>query len=42
MNYKLLRSDYYNEDYQLNKQEEKEFHLPVKSPYYKVRAKVFF
>ena len=42
MNYKLLRSDYYNEDYQLNKQEEKEFHLPIKSPYYKVRAKVFF
>ena len=41
MNYKLLRSDYYNEDYLLNKQEEKEFHLPVKSPYYKVRAKAF-
>ena len=42
MNYKLLRSDYYNEDYSLNKQEDKEFHLPLKSPYYKVRAKVFF
>ena len=42
MNYKLLRSDYYNEDYVLNKQEEKEFYLPLKSPYYKVRAKVFF
>ena len=41
MNYKLLRSDYYNEDYLLNKQEEKEFHLPLKSPYYKVRAKAF-
>ena len=39
MNYKLLRSDYYNEDYLLNKQEEKEFHLPLKSPYYKVSAK---
>ena len=41
MNYKLLRSDYYNEDYLMNKQEEKEFHLPFKSPYYKVRAKAF-
>ena len=41
MNYKLLRSDYYNEDYLMNKQEEKEFHLPLKSPYYKVRAKAF-
>ena len=41
MNYKLLRSDYYNEDYLLNKQEEKEFLLPIKSPYYKVRAKAF-
>ena len=25
MNYKLLRSDYYNEDYLMNKQEEIEF-----------------
>ena len=41
MNYKLLRSDYYNDDYILNKQEEKEFLLPIKSPYYKVRAKAF-
>ena len=41
MNYKLLRSDYYNEDYLMNKQEEKEFHLPLKSPYYKVRSKAF-
>ena len=41
MNYKLLRRDYYNEDYLMNKQEEKEFHLPLKSPYYKVRAKAF-
>ena len=41
MNYKLLRSEYYNEDYLMNKQEEKEFHLPLKSPYYKVRSKAF-
>ena len=41
MNYKLLRSDYYNDDYLLNKQEEKEFYLPIKSPYYKVRSKAF-
>ena len=41
MNYKLLRSDYYNEEYTLNKQEDKEFHLPLKSPYYKVRAKAY-
>ena len=38
MNYKLLRSDYYNEDYLLNKEEEKEFRLPLRSPFYKVRA----
>ena len=41
MNYKLLRSDYYDEEYLLNKQEEKEFHLSIKSPYYKVRSKAF-
>ena len=41
MNYKLLRSDYYDEEYLLNKQEEKEYHLSIKSPYYKVRSKAF-
>jgi hypothetical protein len=41
MNPKLLRSDYYNEDYPLNSQEEKEFYLPVCLPYYKIRARAF-
>ena len=38
MNYKLLRSDYYNEEHKLNPQETKEFYLSIKSPYYRVRA----
>lgn len=38
MNYKLLRSEYYNEEHKLNAQETKEFYLSVKSPYYRVRA----
>ena len=47
LNYRLtyIDSEYVyegvDEDYLMNKQEEKEFHLPLKSPYYKVRAKAF-
>ena len=32
MNRKLSRKDYYNEDYALNPQEEKEFQLSLKDP----------
>ena len=41
MNHKLPRNDYYNEDYSLNPQEEKEFQLSVKDPYYKIRSRVY-
>lgn len=39
MNHKLLREDYYNEDYTLNSQEQQEFLMPTKDPYWLVRSR---
>ena len=41
MNRKLSRKDYYNEDYALNPQEEKEFQLSLKDPYHKTRSRAY-
>ncbi len=41
MNYKLHREDYYNEDYHLNPQEEKEFLMPIADPYWLVRGRAY-
>jgi hypothetical protein len=41
MNHKLHREDYYNEDYNLNSQEEKEFMMPIADPYWLTRSRAF-
>ena len=38
---KLVRSDYYNEEYPLNEQEYKEFNFPKVDPYWRVRALLY-
>ena len=42
MNYTLLRSEYYNEDHKLSIQEEKEFYLPLETPFYKLRNQAYY
>jgi hypothetical protein len=42
MNNKLHREDYYNDEYPLNPQEEKEFIMPLQDPYWLVRGRAYF
>jgi hypothetical protein len=41
MNNKLHREDYYNDEYPLNPQEEKEFIMPLQDPYWLVRGRAY-
>lgn len=41
MNNKLHRQDYYNDEYPLNPQEEKEFLMPVQDPYWLIRGRAY-
>ena len=41
MNSKLHREEYYNEEYNLNSQEEKEFMMPIADPYWLNRSRAF-
>lgn len=41
MNQKIHREDFYNEDYPLNPQEEKEFQMSIKDTYWKIRARAY-